>query len=49
MESDDRVTTVVKHLDDALAELDKLEGMFGMYKTQLNVSVGGLWRATAFD
>lgn len=37
MESDDRVVGVVKQLDDALAELDKLDLMIGLYKTQLNV------------
>lgn len=37
MESDDRVTGVVKHLDDALAELDKMDLMIGLYKTQLSV------------
>ena len=37
MESDDRVEGVIKHLDDALAELDKMEGLIGLYKTQLNV------------
>ncbi|BGP23018.1 exocyst complex, component Exoc1 [Rhodotorula toruloides] len=37
MESDDRVVGVVKQLDDALAELDKLDLMFGLYKTQLNL------------
>lgn len=38
MESDDRVTFVINHLDDALAELDKMDSMIGMYKTQLSVS-----------
>ena len=38
MESDDRVTFVIKHLDDALAELDKMDLMMGLYKTQLSVS-----------
>lgn len=37
MESDDRVTGVIKQLDDALAELDKMDLMMGLYKTQLNV------------
>jgi hypothetical protein len=37
MESDDRVTFVIKHLDDALAELDKMDLMIGLYKAQLNV------------
>lgn len=40
MESDDRVTFVINHLDDALAELDKMDSMIGMYKTQLSVSAG---------
>lgn len=38
MESDDRVVGVVKQVDDALAELDKMDLMIGLYKTQLNVS-----------
>ncbi|KAI5474704.1 Exocyst complex, component Exoc1 [Pseudohyphozyma bogoriensis] len=37
MESDDRVNFVIKNLDDALAELDKLDLMIGLYKTQLNL------------
>ncbi|GAA5919946.1 hypothetical protein JCM1841_000062 [Sporobolomyces salmonicolor] len=37
MESDDRVTGVIKHLDDALAELDRLDLMMGLYKAQLNL------------
>jgi hypothetical protein len=37
MESDDRVTGVIKQLDDALAELDKMDLLVGVYKTQLNV------------
>ncbi|BGP46275.1 hypothetical protein JCM10450v2_002117 [Rhodotorula kratochvilovae] len=37
MESDDRVVGVVKQLDDALAELDKMDLMVGLYKTQLNL------------
>ncbi|GAA5999358.1 uncharacterized protein JCM10292_001230 [Rhodotorula paludigena] len=37
MESDDRVTGVIKQLDDALAELDKMDLMMGLYKTQLNL------------
>lgn len=40
MESDDRVVGVVKQVDDALAELDKMDLMIGLYKTQLNVRVG---------
>lgn len=38
MESDDRVTFVINHLDDALAELDKMDSLIGMYKSQLSVS-----------
>lgn len=38
MESDDRVTGVIKHLDDALAELEKMNGSIGVYRTQLSVS-----------
>jgi len=36
VESDDRVNFVVKHLDEAIAELDKLDLMISLYKTQLN-------------
>lgn len=39
MESDDRVTAVIKHLEDALLDLDKMDSMIGMYRTQLNVSL----------
>ena len=39
MESDDRVVGVVKQVDDALAELDKMDLMIGLYKTQLNVRI----------
>lgn len=38
MESDDRVTLVIKHLDDALAELDRMDQMMGMYKHHFGVS-----------
>ncbi|GAA5834785.1 hypothetical protein JCM3766R1_003238 [Sporobolomyces carnicolor] len=37
MESDDRVTGVIKHLDDALGELDRMDLLIGLYKTQLNL------------
>ncbi|GAA6059402.1 hypothetical protein JCM10212_003634 [Sporobolomyces blumeae] len=37
MESDDRVTGVIKQLDDALGELDKMDLLIGLYKTQLNL------------
>ncbi|KAM0753811.1 hypothetical protein T439DRAFT_285041 [Meredithblackwellia eburnea MCA 4105] len=37
IESDDRVNFVIKHLDDALAELDKMDLLIGMYKSQLNL------------
>jgi hypothetical protein len=39
IESDDRVSLVVKHLDQALAELDQMDQMISLYKTQLNVSI----------
>lgn len=38
MESDDRVTGVIKLLDDGLAELERLEQMVGVYRTGLSVS-----------
>ncbi|GAA5951609.1 hypothetical protein JCM8115_005195 [Rhodotorula mucilaginosa] len=37
MESDDRVVGVVKQVDNALAELDKMDLMIGLYKTQLSL------------
>lgn len=37
IESDDRVAFVIENLDDALAELDRLDAMFRMFKSQLNV------------
>lgn len=39
IESDDRVNDVVRYLDNALAELDKMDQMISLYKTHLNVSV----------
>lgn len=38
VESDDRVNFVIKHLDQAMAELEKLELMISLYKSQLNAS-----------
>ena len=37
IESDDRVGDVVKYLDSALAELDKMDQMMSLYKTHLHV------------
>jgi hypothetical protein len=37
IESDDRVNDVVRYLDNALADLDKLDQMISLYKTHLNV------------
>ncbi|GAA6011560.1 hypothetical protein JCM11491_004688 [Sporobolomyces phaffii] len=37
MESDDRVTGVIKQLDDALGELERMDLLIGLYKTQLNL------------
>lgn len=37
VESDDRVEGVLGHLNDAMAELDRLDQMITLYKTQLNV------------
>lgn len=36
IESDDRVALVVKHLDEALAQLDSMDSMMGAFKVQLN-------------
>ena len=38
IESDDRVIDVVKYLDSALVELDKMDQMLSLYKTHLHVS-----------
>lgn len=38
IESDDRVNDVVRYLDNALADLDKMDLMISLYKTHLNVS-----------
>ncbi|THH33432.1 hypothetical protein EUX98_g736 [Antrodiella citrinella] len=37
IESDDRVNTVLKYLDDALAELDSMDSIVASYKIHLNV------------
>lgn len=37
VESDDRVEGVLSHLNNAMAELDRLDQMITLYKTQLNV------------
>ncbi|KAK4690340.1 hypothetical protein P7C70_g9608, partial [Phenoliferia sp. Uapishka_3] len=37
IESDDGVGYVLKHLDDALAELERMDGLIGLFKSQLNV------------
>ena len=37
VESDDRVNHVVKHLDEAIAELERLDQLISLYRTQLNV------------
>ncbi|GAA5947406.1 hypothetical protein JCM3765_001664 [Sporobolomyces pararoseus] len=37
MESDDRVTGVIKLLDDALGDLERMDLLIGLYKTQLNL------------
>ncbi|PPQ64521.1 hypothetical protein CVT26_002060 [Gymnopilus dilepis] len=36
LESDDRVAVVMKYMDDALAELDTLDGLISTYKIHLN-------------
>ena len=37
IESDDRVNDVVKYLDNALAELDRMDLMLSLYRTHMNV------------
>lgn len=37
IENDDRVDVIGKYLDEGLAELDKMEAMLSLYRTQLNV------------
>lgn len=39
IESDDRVNDVVKFLDNAIAEVDRMDQMLTLYRTHLNVSV----------
>ncbi|TDL28196.1 hypothetical protein BD410DRAFT_350073 [Rickenella mellea] len=36
LESDDRIATVLKYLDDAIAELDTMDGLVSSYKIHLN-------------
>jgi len=38
LESDDRIGVVMKYMDDALAELDNIEGLISSYKIHLGVS-----------
>ncbi len=38
LESDDRIGLVMKFMDDALTELDNLDGLVSSYKIHLNVS-----------
>jgi hypothetical protein len=38
LESDDRIGTVLKHLDEAISELDNMDGLVSSYKIHLNVS-----------
>ncbi|PLW50744.1 hypothetical protein PCASD_00689 [Puccinia coronata f. sp. avenae] len=37
IENDNRVGTIVTHLDESLAELDKIEALLSLYRTQLNM------------
>jgi len=37
IENDNRVGTIVTHLDETLAELDKMEVLLSIYRTQLNM------------
>ncbi|KNZ59039.1 uncharacterized protein VP01_1811g3 [Puccinia sorghi] len=37
IENDNRVGTIVTHLDESLAELDKMEVLLSIYRTQLNM------------
>lgn len=41
MESDDRVAAVTKDIDQAIAELEKMDLLLGMFKTSLNVRLSG--------
>jgi exocyst complex component 1 len=38
VETDDRVTTVLSYIDEALKELDEMDGSVTSYKIHLNVS-----------
>lgn len=37
LESDDRVAVVMKYMEDAIAELDTMDGLISTYKIHLNV------------
>jgi hypothetical protein len=39
LESDDRIGTVLKYLDEAISELDNMDTLVSSYKIHLNVSV----------
>ena len=46
LESDDQVTMLVKHMDEAIAELDNLDSTLSSYKIHLNVSLlQGRWQS----
>ncbi|KAG8989881.1 hypothetical protein FRB90_002028 [Tulasnella sp. 427] len=42
LESDDRVAVVLKYIDDAIKELDEMDGYISAYKVQLNVRILGV-------
>jgi exocyst complex component 1 len=37
LESDDRIGVVMKYLDEAITELDTMDGLISSYKIHLNV------------
>lgn len=37
LESDDRINIVVKYLDEAISQLDNMDGLVSSYKIHLNV------------
>ena len=42
LETDDRVADVLQFLDDAIKELDDMNGYITAYKTQLNVRISAI-------
>jgi hypothetical protein len=48
LEADDRVGLVMKFMDDALAELENLDGLISSYKIHLNVCDSPMYQLESF-